>query len=107
MAILGPAALGVLYTTPLTADELAELELLYLRLNEALTRDWEEDLLVYEYEIISDTFGLYPERVINHIKADCEAAGWDIVEVTTFPNENSTKSRVLPAIQIHLEIEDV
>lgn len=102
MPLNGPTQLQTIYESSLTADELAELELLYTRLNEKLDIDYEPDVDIYEYCIESMTFSLYPERVTNQIIADCLAAGWDEAEAEPYSIPTVTKANRMYGIRIKL-----
>lgn len=104
MPILTPAQLETQYTSALTAEELAELELLYARLNESLQLSYKEDVDEYEFEIESDTFSIYPERVTNQIEADILAASWSECLVETFVIPTVTESRQYRGIKIWMKI---
>jgi hypothetical protein len=103
MPVITPTQLETQYNSPLTAEELAELELLYTRLNEQLALEYKELITEYIIDIESDTFSLYPERVTNQIYADIVAAGWsDTSEVMTYIIPTVTGSRELRGIQLRL-----
>lgn len=100
---LGPLALETHYLSARTEDETAELEILYTRMNEYLTANWDDDVTVYEFNVESEKFSLYPERMINFIVADCGAAGWDEVTVETVVIPTVTESRQFRGLYIKLE----
>jgi len=102
MPLNGPTQLQSIYDAVLTADELAELELLYARLNEKLDIDYKPDEDVYEYMVESDVFSLYPERVTNQIIDDCLAAGWDEAEAEPYAIPTVTLARHQRGIRIKL-----
>lgn len=104
MPVLSPANLESQYNSALTAEELAELELLYTRLNERLQLDWKEDQDEYEFEIESDTFSIYPERVVNKIKEDILTAGWSETVVNTFIIPTITESHQYRGIYIWMKV---
>lgn len=102
VTVMGPLDLNTQYLSPLTAEELAELELLYQRVNDYLISEWDSETSSFTFLIESETFSLYPERVLNQIVLDCENAGWETAtcEVVILPN--STKSREYRGLELNL-----
>ena len=86
-----------------SAEEEVLLNILHSRINEKLTQLFVEDTLIYEFNIESDTFWNFNDKMMDRIIEDIGDAEWDVVIVEKYQKISLTGVTLTSGLLFRLE----